>query len=77
MDERNYSVTNKIFDILNNVKGFDVAMSNPRKGVIIVRYEGVSFYLNIDPIFNDNGEGRNADNKPFEEVAKDHSWIFG
>ena len=38
MDERKYNVTNKIFEILNNVKGFDVAMTNPRKGKIIVRY---------------------------------------
>ena len=30
MDNRNYDVTNKIFEVLNNVKGFDVAMSNPR-----------------------------------------------
>ena len=31
MDERNYNVTNKVFEVLNNVKGFDVAISNPRK----------------------------------------------
>lgn len=76
MDERNYKITNKVFEILNNVKGFDVAMSNPKNGKIIVRYEGVSFYMNIEPIFNDNDEGRDADNKPFEEIAKSHSWIF-
>lgn len=76
MDDRNYNVTNKVFEVLNNVKGFDVAMSNPRKGRIIVRHEGISFYMNIEPIFNDNKEGREADNKPFEEIAKTHNWIF-
>ena len=75
-DERKYNVTNKIFEVLNNVKGFDVAMTNPRKGKIIVRYEGVSFYLNIEPIFNDNDEGREMDSKPFEYIAETHKWVF-
>lgn len=76
MDDRNYSVTNKVFEVLNNVKGFDVAMSNPRKGTIIVRHNDISFYMNIEPIFNDNDEGRKADSKSFEEIVKNHSWAF-
>ena len=76
MDDRNYNVTNKVFEVLNNVKGFDVAMSNPRKGKLIVRHKGVSFYMNIEPIFNDNDEGREADSKSFEEVVKTHEWVF-
>ena len=76
MDNRNHAVTNRIFDVLNNVKGFDVAMSNPREGKIIVRHEGISFYITIDPIFNDNEEGKKADSKSFEEIVKNHSWIF-
>lgn len=76
MDDRNYNVTNKVFEVLNNVKVFDVAMSNPRKGRIIVRHNGVSFYLNIEPVFNNNEEGREADSKSFEEIVKSHSWIF-
>ena len=76
MDNRNCDVTNKIFEVLNNVKGFDVAMSNPREGKIIARHNGISFYVTIEPIFNDNAEGREADNKPFEEVVKTHKWIW-
>ena len=76
MDDRNYNVTNKVFEVLNNVKGFDVAMANPRKGTIIVKHEGVSFYMNIEPIFNDNDEGKEMDSKPFEEIVKNHSWVF-
>ena len=76
MDNRNYDVTNKIFKVLDSVKGFDVAMSNPREGRIIARYNGVSFYVTIEPIFNDNADGREADNKPFEEVVKNHEWIW-
>lgn len=76
MDDRNYNVTNKVFEVLNNVKGFDVAMSNPRKGMLIVRHNGISFYMNIEPIFNDNDEGRKADNRPFEEIVRNNSWAI-
>ena len=76
MDSRNCVVTNKIFEVLNNVKGFDVAMSNPREGKIIARHNGISFYISIKPIFNDNADGREADNKPFEEVVRTHTWIW-
>lgn len=47
MDDRNYEITNKLNDVLNNVKGFDVAMSNPRQGKMLVRYNGISFYITI------------------------------
>ncbi len=43
MDNRNYNITHKVFDVLNNIKGFDVAMGNPQNGKLIVRYNGVSF----------------------------------
>lgn len=76
MDDRNYNVTNKIFEVLNNVKGFDVAMSNPRNGTIIVKHEGISFYIDIKPIFTDTAEGREADSKSFEEIVKTHEWVF-
>lgn len=76
MDERNHNITNKVFEVLNNVKGFDVAMSNPKKGTIIARYEGVNFYINIEPMFNDTDEGKEFDNKPFEDIVKNHSWVF-
>lgn len=76
MDDRNYDVTNKMTEILNNVKGFDVAMSNPRQGKMLVRHNGISFYVTIEPIFNDNEEGKKADNEPFEEVVKKHKWIW-
>lgn len=76
MDDRNYEITNKLNDVLNNVKGFDAAMSNPRQGKMLVRYNGISFYITIEPVFNDNIEGKKADSKPFEEVVKTHNWIW-
>lgn len=76
MDDRNYEITNKLNDVLNNVKGFDAAMSNPRQGKMLVRYNGISFYITIEPVFNDDTEGEKADSKPFKEVVKTHNWIW-
>lgn len=76
MDDRNYDITNKLTEVLNNVKGFDAAMSNPRQGKMLVRHNGISYYITIEPVFNDNVEGKEADSKPFEEVVKTHSWIW-
>lgn len=76
MDSRNHDVTNKIFDVLNNVKGFDVAMGNPKNGRIMARYNGITFYVNIEPVFNDTPEGRDADTKSFDEIVKTHQWAL-
>lgn len=75
IDDRNYEITNKLNDVLNNVKGFDAAMSNPRQGKMLVRYNDISFYITIEPVFNDNTEGKKAGSKPFEAVVKTYNWI--
>lgn len=38
-------------------------MSNPRQGKMLVRYNGISFYITIESVFNDNTEGKKAYNK--------------
>ncbi len=76
MDDRNYDITNKLTEVLNNVKGFDVAMSNPKSGKLLVRHNGTSFYVTIEPVFNDNAEGKEADSRPFDEIVKNHRWIW-
>ena len=43
MDKRNGKITNKIFEVLNNIKGFDVAMSNPNNGIIIAKYNNINY----------------------------------
>ena len=75
-DKRKFNVTNKVFEVLNNVKGFDVAMSNPKKGMLIVKHEGISFYVSIEPIFNDNAAGRELDSRSFEDIVRTHSNVF-
>ena len=77
MDKRNGKITNKIFEILNNIKGFDVAMSNPNNGIIIAKYNNINYYISVDPIFNDNEEGDKANAEPFERIVKTHSHVLG
>lgn len=73
---RNFDVTNKIFTVLNEVKGFDVAMSNPRAGKIIIKYGGTSFELSVSPIFRETPEGIQAESLPFDQIVSQHQWIF-
>lgn len=76
MDNRNIDITNIMNEVLNNLKGFDAATTNPREGIILVRYNGTTFYVTIEPMFNDNEKGKEADNKPFEEIVRSHSFIW-
>lgn len=76
MDSRNSNITHKIFDVLNNTKGFEVAMGSGATGKLIINFKGTNFSVVIDPIFNDNEDGRMEDNKPFEEVVKQYSYLL-
>ena len=51
VDDRNYETTNALAETLNARKGFEVAMGNPRKGRLIIRHNGTSFFLEITPIY--------------------------
>lgn len=75
-DKRNIEVTNRIFEILNSVKGFEAAVSNCRNGKILTRYNGVSFIIDISPIFNDNDRGKIEENKTFSEVVRNNSYML-
>ena len=63
MDDRNYETANTIFETLNARKGFEVVMSNPRSGRLIIKHNDTSFFLEITPIYEEK-----HDNKPFETV---------
>ena len=76
MDRRNIAITNKMTEILNNVKGFEAVMSNPKQGKMLVRHNGVTFYVTVEPVFNDNAEGNRAESKSFEDIVDSHSWIW-
>lgn len=73
MDDRNYDITNRINEILNQIKGFDnVALSNPRVGKIILRYRGEDFILSINPAYE------NSKDVPenFGKTIEDYEFIW-
>jgi len=73
MDDRNYDITNKINEILNQIKGFDnVALSNPRVGKIILRYRGEDFILSINPAYEDSKDVP----ENFGKTIEDYEFIW-
>lgn len=44
-----YDVTNKVYDVLNNTKGFEVEMTKPAEGKISVTFNGTDFILTLGP----------------------------
>lgn len=71
-DDRNYEVTNAVYDTLNRTKGFDVGMSNPSKGRIIVRHNNTDYLLEVSPIYNDSEKGK----QPFSDIMRENSFMF-
>lgn len=54
MDRRNTSIINKMTEVLNHVKGFEAAMTNPQKGKITVDEDEVAY---VKTILRDRGIG--------------------
>lgn len=73
MDDRNYNITNRINEILNQIKGFDnVALSNPRIGKLIIRYRGEDFILSINPAYGDSKDVP----ENFGKTIEDYKFIW-
>ena len=68
MDKRNHDVTNKIFEVLNKVKGFDVAIRNPKTGKLLIRHNNINFYVTIEPVYNDNETGKKRETEQFDKL---------
>lgn len=76
MDRRNCDVTQKIFYVLNDVKGFEVATGAPYTGKILINYKGVNFIASIEPLFESNAEDENEANKSFMEIEREHHHLL-
>lgn len=76
MDRRNYDVIHKLFSVLNNVKGFEVAMGNPRTGKLILNYNGTNFTVELDPMFTDTAIGNAMDKRPFTEIVSHYEYLL-
>lgn len=76
MDRRNCDVTQKIFYVLNDVKGFEVATGAPYAGKILINYKGVNFIASIEPLFESNAIDKDKANKSFMEIVKEHEYLL-
>lgn len=73
MDKRNVDITAKAYEVLNNTKGFDVAIGNPEAGKMLARYNGINFRITVEPLFNDNEKGKEAESRPFIDIVKENA----
>lgn len=76
MDRRNYDVTQKIFYVLNDVKGFEVATGAPYAGKILINYKGINFIASIEPLFESNATDEDKANESFMEIVKEHEHLL-
>lgn len=76
MDRKNIAATEKMAEVFNNVKGFEMAISNPATGKMLMRYNGVSFLVTIDAIYGNSSRGHEADSRPFEEIVEDNKYLL-
>lgn len=52
MEAKNYGLVSDMASKLNNLKGYEVGYSNPRKGKMIVNHNGENYLVDIEPIGN-------------------------
>lgn len=76
MDRRNCDVTQKIFYVLNDVKGFEIATGAPYTGKLLINYGGVNFIASIEPLFESNVDDENESKKSFMEILKEHGHLL-
>lgn len=74
--EKNFNITNRIFEVLNQIKEFEVAMSNPKHGIIICRYENIDFEINISTLYTSEFATLKG-KQDFSEIVKANNYRFG
>lgn len=73
MDERNVKMVQELSKVLNMMKGFDAAYSNPDKGVMLVRHEGRTYMVEMNPLYNE--DSAEAD-KDFLQVCEENKYLW-
>lgn len=62
-DERSYNLVIKVAEKLQQMKGFETAYSNPKKGVLIINLDGQNFLIEASPILEQDVPLMDAVNK--------------
>lgn len=50
MQSKNYDLVHDMATKLNSHKGYEVGYANPKRGIMIVNYNGQNFLVDIEPI---------------------------
>lgn len=66
---KNYDLVTDMAPLLNKMKGYEVGYSNPRKGKMIVNFNGVNYLIDIEPI-GTKGE------PTLENAMHEYSFVF-
>lgn len=65
----NYDLVTDMAAKLDNLKGYDAAFMNPRKGKMIVNFNGQNYIVDVEPI-NTRGNGS------LQNAMKEYNFIF-
>ena len=66
MEAKNYDLVNDMASKLNNLKGYNVGYSNPKKGKMIINYNGENYLVDIEPIGNGS----------LEDAMNEYGYVF-
>lgn len=68
-ESQNHDLVHDMAVKLNSMKGYEVGFANPKKGIIIVNYNGQNFLVDIEPIAT-KGE------PTLENAMDEYSYLF-
>lgn len=74
-DDRKYDITNKVYEVLDDIKGFEIARGEPRTGNMIVRYKDTNYLLNISPLFKEDYD-KDYKDADFHEIVDKFSYLL-
>ena len=69
MQSKNYDLVHDMATKLNSHKGYEVGYANPRKGKMIINYNGQNFLVDIEPITT-------VGEPTIENAMKEYNHIF-
>lgn len=74
-NDKNYEITIRAREVLNEIKGFEVASGAPRTGRLIVRFTDRNgnvgdFLMEISPLY------KTPTDKDFQQVVREHDYLI-
>lgn len=64
-----YDLVHDMATRLNALKGYETGYANPRKGKLIVNYNGQNYLVEVEPIFTQG-------DSTIENAMKEYSYLF-